>query len=83
MPLFFISTFCFGLAAPAAARAALDPLPELAGAAGGLLTSVQMLMGAVSSSLVALLFPHFGLPGISGVMTVCAVLAGIVLRMTK
>jgi MFS transporter, DHA1 family, multidrug resistance protein len=83
MPLCFISTFCFGLAAPAAARAALDPLPELAGAAGGLLTSVQMLMGAVSSSLVALLFPYSGLFGVSGVMTACAALAGIVLRITK
>jgi MFS transporter, DHA1 family, multidrug resistance protein len=79
MPLLVLSTFCFGLAAPSAARAALDPLPELAGAAGGLLTSVQMLMGAATSSLVALLFAHIGMLAMSGVMTVCAVLAAITL----
>jgi len=75
MPLLVTSTFCFGLAAPSAARGALEPLPELAGAAGGLLTSVQMLFGAASSSLVAILFPKLGLLGMTGVMTACAVAA--------
>ncbi|GGD70286.1 multidrug effflux MFS transporter [Caballeronia grimmiae] len=82
MPLFLVSSFCFGLAAPSAARRALDPLPELAGAAGGLLTSVQMLSGAVTSSLVAVLFPRFGVIGMSGVMAVCAISAMIVTRIS-
>lgn len=83
MPLLVASTFCFGLAAPSAARGALDPLPELAGAAGGLLTSVQMLCGAASSSLVAILFPAVGLLAMSGVMTACAVLAILVVLSAK
>ncbi|WP_042338736.1 multidrug effflux MFS transporter [Paraburkholderia ferrariae] len=79
LPLLVASTFCFGLAAPSAARGALEPLPQLAGAAGGLLTSVQMLFGAASSSLVAILFPKLGLLGMTGVMTACAVAALAVL----
>ncbi len=78
MPLLVASTFCFGLAAPSAARGALDPIPELAGVAGGLLTSIQMLCGAASSSFVALLFPVLGIFAMSGVMLACALLAGMV-----
>jgi MFS transporter, DHA1 family, multidrug resistance protein len=78
MPLLVVSTFCFGLAAPSATRGALDPMPELAGVAGGLLTSVQMLCGAASSSLVALLFPVLGIFAMSGVMLACACVAGAV-----
>jgi DHA1 family bicyclomycin/chloramphenicol resistance-like MFS transporter len=78
MPLLVASTFCFGLAAPSAARGALDPVPELAGVAGGLLTSIQMLCGAASSSFVALLFPVLGIYSMSGVMIACALLAGMV-----
>ncbi|WP_213766203.1 multidrug effflux MFS transporter [Caballeronia sp. dw_19] len=78
MPLLVVSTFCFGLAAPSAARGALDPIPELAGVAGGLLTSIQMLCGAASSSFVALLFPILGIFAMSGVMAACALLAGMV-----
>jgi DHA1 family bicyclomycin/chloramphenicol resistance-like MFS transporter len=68
MPCFAMATFCFGLAAPSAARGALNPLPQFAGAAGGLLTSLQMLCGAASSSLVAFLFPHGGALAASCVM---------------
>jgi len=78
MPLLVASTFCFGLAAPSAAHGALDPIPELAGVAGGLLTSIQMLCGAASSSFVALLFPVLGIFSMSGVMAACALLAGMV-----
>ena len=78
MPLLVASTFCFGLAAPSAAHGALDPIPELAGVTGGLLTSIQMLCGAASSSFVALLFPVLGIFSMSGVMAVCALLAGMV-----
>jgi len=80
MPLFMASTFSFGLAAPSAARAALDPLQQLSGVAGGLLTSAQMLAGAASSSLVALLFPTLGLLAVSGVMAICALLAMAAVR---
>lgn len=78
MPLLAASTFAFGFAAPTAAQGALEPMPELAGVAGGLLASVQMLFGAASSSLVALLFPTLGAYAMSGVMAGCALLAGAV-----
>jgi DHA1 family bicyclomycin/chloramphenicol resistance-like MFS transporter len=78
MPLLVASTFCFGLAAPSATRGALDPLPELAGVAGGLLTSIQMLCGAASSSLVALLFSTCGPQAMSGVMFTFALLSAMV-----
>lgn len=78
MPLLVACTFCFGLAAPSATRGALDPVPELAGVAGGLLTSVQMLCGAASSSLVAMLFARFGPQAMSGVMFACALLGALV-----
>ncbi|AMM16761.1 hypothetical protein AX768_22105 [Burkholderia sp. PAMC 28687] len=77
MPLLVACTFCFGLAAPSATRGALDPMPELAGVAGGLLTSVQMLCGAASSSVVALLFSTSGPQAMSGVMFACALLGAI------
>lgn len=78
MPLLSASTFCFGLAAPSATRGALDPMPELAGVTGGLLTSIQMLCGAASSSLVALLFSSCGAQAMSGVMFTFALLGAIV-----
>jgi MFS transporter, DHA1 family, multidrug resistance protein len=83
VPLAALATFSFGLAAPSAARAALDPLPQSAGAAGGLLTSVQMLAGAVTSSLVTVLFPYAGMFAMSGVMLGCALLAMAVLRYAR
>jgi len=78
MPLLVASTFAFGLAAPSAAHGALDPLPKLAGVAGGLLASVQMLFGALSSSLVAVLYPALGIFAMSSVMAASALLAGAV-----
>jgi DHA1 family bicyclomycin/chloramphenicol resistance-like MFS transporter len=48
MPPLVLSTAAFGLAAPCAAHGALEPLPELAGITGGLLTSIQMLAGAIA-----------------------------------
>jgi DHA1 family bicyclomycin/chloramphenicol resistance-like MFS transporter len=78
MPLLVLATACFGLAAPSAAHGALGPIPELAGIAGGLLTSVQMLTGALASTLVAYLVPRLGPVAMSGTMAAYALLALIV-----
>ena len=75
MPLLVLSTACFGLATPSASHGALAPMPELAGIAGGLLTSVQMLGGALASLLVSLLFPLLGAAAMAGVMAACALMA--------
>jgi DHA1 family bicyclomycin/chloramphenicol resistance-like MFS transporter len=81
MPLLILTTFSFGLAAPSAAHGALEPLPELAGVAGGVLTSVQMLMGAICSSVVASLVQRYGAAGMSATMAVAALLAlGVYVR---
>jgi DHA1 family bicyclomycin/chloramphenicol resistance-like MFS transporter len=78
MPLLVLATACFGLAAPSAANGALGPIPELAGIAGGLLTSVQMLTGALASTLIAYLVPRLGPVAMSGTMAAFALLALIV-----
>jgi DHA1 family bicyclomycin/chloramphenicol resistance-like MFS transporter len=78
VPLLVLATTCFGLAAPSAAHGALDPVPDLAGIAGGLLTSMQMLTGAVASLAVALLFPALGALAMAGTMAVCALAALVI-----
>jgi DHA1 family bicyclomycin/chloramphenicol resistance-like MFS transporter len=78
MPLLVLSTAAFGMAAPCAARGALDPLPELAGITGGLLASTQMLAGAVASLIVSVLFPLMGTLAMTGTMACFAVAAFLV-----
>lgn len=78
MPLLVLSTAAFGMAAPCAAQGALDPLPKLAGIAGGLLTSIQMLAGSIASLIVALLFPTMGTLAMTGTMACFAVAALLV-----
>jgi DHA1 family bicyclomycin/chloramphenicol resistance-like MFS transporter len=78
MPLLILSTFSFGLVAPSATHAAMEPFPELAGVTGGLLTSIQMILGAGASSLVVVSFPAFGILAMSGVMTGAALLAALI-----
>jgi len=78
MPLLVLSTFSFGLVAPSATHAAMAPFPELAGVTGGLLTSIQMILGAGASSLVVMLFPAFGIVAMSGVMAGAALLAALI-----
>jgi DHA1 family bicyclomycin/chloramphenicol resistance-like MFS transporter len=75
VPLLILSTGCFGLAAPSASHGALDAMSDLAGIAGGLLTSVQMLVGAAASLLVALLLPRFGTLAMTGTMAAFAISA--------
>ena len=55
-----IGTFGYGLVAPAAAQATLDPLPEMAGIAAALMTSFQMVCMSLSSLVAALLLSRFG-----------------------
>jgi MFS transporter, DHA1 family, multidrug resistance protein len=78
MPLLVLATASFGLAAPSASHGALGPIPELAGIAGGLLTSVQMLFGAVASWAVAFFFPEHGALAMTGTMAAMAVIALLV-----
>ena len=55
-----VATFGYGLMAPAAAQATLDPLPEMAGIGAALMTSFQMVCMSLSSLVAALLLSRFG-----------------------
>ncbi len=55
-----VATFGYGLVAPAAAQATLDPLPGMAGVAAAFMTSFQMICMSVSSLFAALLLSRLG-----------------------
>ena len=53
VPLVAVAIFCFGLVGPNANHDALHGLPHVAGSASGLLRCTQMVVGAITSALVA------------------------------
>jgi DHA1 family bicyclomycin/chloramphenicol resistance-like MFS transporter len=55
-----VATFGYGLVAPVAAHATLDPVPDMAGTASALMNSVQMTCMALASLCASLLFGTFG-----------------------
>jgi DHA1 family bicyclomycin/chloramphenicol resistance-like MFS transporter len=55
-----IATFGYGLIAPAAAHASLDPVADMAGVASALMNSFQMACMALSSLIASLLFAKLG-----------------------
>lgn len=75
MALIILSTFSFGMIAPIASHAALQPLPALAGSAAGLLGFSQMLLGFLASVCVALFLNQLGTLAMSVVMLVSAMWA--------
>lgn len=58
--LIWLSNCAMGMIGPCASYAAVQYLPELAGQASAILSSAQMVIGAVASSLVAVLFTWIG-----------------------
>jgi DHA1 family bicyclomycin/chloramphenicol resistance-like MFS transporter len=79
MPFLVVATFGFGLVAPTASHAALEPVPEMAGFASAFLNSFQMGCMSLSSLLVALLLPAAGAAAMPAVMILFAAAAGAVL----
>jgi DHA1 family bicyclomycin/chloramphenicol resistance-like MFS transporter len=77
VPLFVLVTFSFGIIAPNASHGTLEPIPEIAGVASGVLASFQMVCATVSSALVSLLFAPFGLAAMAAVMLLFALAAGL------
>ena len=53
-----VGNFAFGLIAPNAMQGAMQPLPQIAGAAGAATGCIQMTTGAVVRGLVAMLHDH-------------------------
>jgi DHA1 family bicyclomycin/chloramphenicol resistance-like MFS transporter len=81
MPLTFVisllvlGNFAFGLIAPNAMQGAMEPLPQIAGAAGAATGCIQMATGAVVSGLVATLFDEHSALSMTALMAACSLLA--------
>ncbi len=58
--LLVLSAFAFGVIGPNASHGALDALPEIAGIAGAILTSLQMAVAVLASAIVAAAYGAIG-----------------------
>ena len=65
----------FGMTIPNILNATMQPLPDIAGAVGAAAGSIQMIAGAVSSSLVAVLFDGRSALSMAAVMAASSLLA--------
>jgi MFS transporter, DHA1 family, multidrug resistance protein len=75
IPLLVLGTLAFGLIAPNAMQAAMQPLPQIAGAAGAATGCIQMTMGALASGLVAALYDGHSALSMTALMAACSLLA--------
>ena len=73
--LLIAATFAFGMSMPNAMNAAMQPLPQIAGAVGAAAGSSQMTAGAISSALVAVLYDGRSALSMTIVMALCSLLA--------
>lgn len=75
--LICVSNFSMGMLGPCASFGAVRDLPQLAGSASAILASLQMLLGAGASTLMAGLFHLIGPAAMASGMFGFAVLAGL------
>jgi DHA1 family bicyclomycin/chloramphenicol resistance-like MFS transporter len=83
LPLLLLHAFCRGISSPNATHGALEPMGEIAGVASAVVGFAQMATGAVSSALVAVLFPIVGAAAMAATMTafsLAAIAAWLVAR---
>jgi DHA1 family bicyclomycin/chloramphenicol resistance-like MFS transporter len=73
--LLVLGNFAFGLIAPNAMQGAMQPLPQIAGAAGAAIGCIQMATGAVVSGLVAMLYDKHSALSMTALMAACSLLA--------
>jgi DHA1 family bicyclomycin/chloramphenicol resistance-like MFS transporter len=73
--LLVLVNLAFGLIAPNAMQRAMQPLPQIAGAAGAATGCIQMTMGAVASGLVAALYDGRSALSMTALMALCSLLA--------
>jgi DHA1 family bicyclomycin/chloramphenicol resistance-like MFS transporter len=59
--LLVLSAFAFGMIAPNASHGALQAMPEIAGIAGAILTSLQMAVAVLASAIVAATYGAIGI----------------------
>src|SRR5260370_38574457 len=75
IPLLVLGTLAFGLIAPNAMQGAMQPLPQIAGAAGAATGCIQLTMAAVVSGLVAELYDGHSALSMTAFMALCSLLA--------
>ena len=75
IPLLVLGNLAFGLIAPNAMQGAMQPLPQIAGAAGAATGCIQMTIGAVVSGLVAALYDGHSALSMTAFMALCSLLA--------
>lgn len=78
IPLVVIGNVGTGLLRPNAAQGALEPMPDIVGVASALLSGMQMVVGALSSAIVASLFDGRTALAMTGTMTICSLGAALV-----
>jgi DHA1 family bicyclomycin/chloramphenicol resistance-like MFS transporter len=66
--LMAVSIFGFGMMSPNATHGALQPMGRMAGVASAALRSMQMVVGAIASALVGLLYDGHSALALTGVM---------------
>jgi MFS transporter, DHA1 family, multidrug resistance protein len=79
--LLIVVALTFGMTIPNVVNAAMQPLPDIAGAVGAAAGSIQMIAGAASSGLVAMLFDGRTALSMAAAMCVSSMLALIAYRL--
>lgn len=72
VPLAVVGFLGQGIVRPNAVQGALEPMPEIAGAASAVLSALQMLVGSVASAVVAALFDGRTALAMTGIMALSA-----------
>lgn len=72
VPVALVGFIGHGIVRPNATQGALEPMATIAGVASAVITAVQMLTGALASSLVAAMFNGRTALAVTGTMAVCA-----------
>jgi MFS transporter, DHA1 family, multidrug resistance protein len=75
IPQLVLGNLAFGLIMPNAMERAMQPLPQIAGAAGAAMGCIQMAMGAAASGLVATLYDGHSALSMTALMALCSLLA--------
>jgi DHA1 family bicyclomycin/chloramphenicol resistance-like MFS transporter len=75
IPQLVLGNLAFGLIMPNAMERAMQPLPQIAGAAGAAMGCIQMATGAAASGLVATLYDGRSALSMTALMALCSLLA--------
>jgi MFS transporter, DHA1 family, multidrug resistance protein len=75
IPQLVLGNLAFGLIMPNAMERAMQPLPQIAGAAGAAIGCIQMAMGAAASGLVVTLYDGHSALSMTALMAMCSLLS--------